>query len=427
MGLLLIEKSKKSSARAGILTTAHGEVHTPFFMPIATRGAVKNVSAEELQVLGAEIILSNTYHMFLEPGPGIVKKLGGLHGLMGWDRPILTDSGGYQVFSLAKSFVEKMSDEGVLFRSERDGSRHLFTPERVIDIQRDLGSDIMMVLDECIGYPATREQAKEAMRRTHLWAERSVIYTRSIADSADPRRRHASVSGSRTALDVGVLRVLRQGQSRGFPTPPHSFRSIDTSAIVGGEDSADSVAHCMLFGIVQGSVYPDLRKESAKFLTQLPFDGYAIGGLAVGEPRTRMFDMLKIVEPLLPEDKPRYLMGVGEPEEIVQAVRAGIDMFDCVIPTRNARHGSLYIWKKEKLVGDFYERINIKNARFATDKKPLDPSCDCMTCATTTRAYLRHLLRTKEVLGLRLASIHNIAFYLTLMRRLREAIVREWL
>ncbi len=427
MSFILEQKSKKSKARAGVLETAHGDIATPFFMPIATRGAVKNVSVSELKELGAEIILSNTYHMFLEPGPSRIKKLGGLHGLMGWDRPILTDSGGYQVFSLATSFRKKINDRGVVFRSERDGTRHTFTPESVVDIQRDLGSDIMMVLDECIGYPATKDEAREAMRRTHVWAERSVHYAR--------RRLHC--------FPISDTLRFRESQSVSArepyvsaPQQPHSSSRLpiasDLTALSSkppllsdaGKAVDPTFIRQLLFGIVQGSVYPDLRKESAKFLTQLPFDGYAIGGLAVGEPRKNMFAILKTVEPLLPENKPRYLMGVGEPEEIVAAVYSGIDMFDCVIPTRNARHGALYIWKKETPIGDFYERINIKNKKFSTDRKPIDPTCDCMTCRTTSRAYVRHLLRTNEMLGLRLASIHNIAFYLTLMRRLREGIIR---
>lgn len=415
MSWVLEKKSKKNMARAGVLQTAHGNVVTPFFMPIATRGAVKNVSADELKALGAEIILSNTYHMFLEPGPKTIRKLGGLHGLMGWDRPILTDSGGYQVFSLATSFRKKIDDHGVVFRSERDGTRHTFTPESVIDIQRDLGSDIMMVFDECIGYPCSRAEARVAMERTHLWAKRSIVYDRSSTKRPvwGPAAPHPAPTASSRLIGVGTA-----GARAGSPlrvTPPLK----NASAL-----SASSASRPLVFGIIQGSVYSDLRKESAKFLTRLPFDGYAIGGLAVGEPRKKMFDMLKIVEPLLPQEKPRYLMGVGEPEEIVQAVRAGIDMFDCVIPTRNARHGALYIWKKETPSGDFYERMNIRNAKFSTDKKPLDPTCACMTCTTTTRAYLRHLLRTNEALGLRLASIHNIAFYLTLMRLLREEIMQ---
>lgn len=363
----------------GALQTAHGTVATPFFMPIATKASVKAIDSTDLKNLGAEIILSNTYHLLLRPGVGVIRRSGGLHKFMKWNGAILTDSGGFQIFSLAKQ--RKIKEEGAIFRSHIDGQQFTLAPELVLQIQKNFGSDIAMVLDVCTPYPCPRGEAEEAVRLTTEWARRSKNY---------------------------ALRVTRYGLRKQ-----------------------------LMFGIVQGSVYKDLRLQSAKELVDLDFDGYAIGGLAVGEPRREMFKVLDYLVPELPEEKPRYLMGVGQPEEIVEAVRRGIDMFDCVLPTRNARHGLLYIWKMvrgrdEPFRGktlkttrknaEFYQTLHITNEKFKNDFSPIDKNCSCHTCKNYTRAYLRHLFVSEEPLALRLATIHNVNFYLEMMRKIRVAI-----
>jgi len=356
MSFIIKKKASRSAARRGILQTNHGSIQTPFFMPIATRGAVKSVSTDDLVGLGAQIVLSNTYHLYLRPGLPIIKSAGGLHQFMNWSGPILTDSGGFQIFSLAK--LRKVTNKGVNFQDDVDGTKHFLTPQKAITIQKTLGSDIAMVLDECIGYPASKKKATEAVKRTTAWAKQS--------------------------------------------------KKIKT----GGK----------VFGIIQGSVYQDLRLKSLKEITALNFDGYAIGGLAVGEPIQKMYKVLDWVCPKLPVDKPRYLMGLGKPEQIVEAVKRGIDMFDCVIPTRNARHGMFYVYKNKSLRGEFYQQINIKLAKFKTDQKPIDKACNCYTCQNYSRSYLRHLFLINESLGWRLATIHNLHFYLQLMERIRKSI-----
>ncbi len=360
---LLSEKGR----RIGILKTPHGNIHTPFFMPIATRGAVKNLSPDELHKLKSEIILSNTYHLIQRPGLDVLKKQKGLHEFMGWQRPILTDSGGYQVFSLSK--YRKLTDEGVTFASEIDGSRIDLTPESVIDAQLIIGSDIIMVLDECPPWPCTYEYAERSLALTLRWAERSKKHFCS-------RMKKRGVSTSKRPL---------------------------------------------LFGIVQGSTYKKLRDVSVKELVKFDFDGYAIGGLAVGEPKAIRNKVLRWNTSLLPKDKPRYVMGVGKPEDIVDAVQRGADMFDCVIPTREARHGRLYLRKPKKTIekSGFYEIINIRKSIFANDKQPIDARCKCSTCQTYSRSYIRHLFSIQEGLALRLTTIHNLSFYLSLMRELQ--------
>jgi queuine tRNA-ribosyltransferase len=360
--------SRKSRARLTTLRTPHGKIPGPFFMPIATHGAVKHLSAADVAALNADIILSNTYHLLLRPNDVLLNKFGGLHRFMGWSKPILTDSGGFQVFSLASH--RTLDDDGVTFRDPRSGTAHRLTPERVVQIQQRIGSDIAMVLDECPPYPATREEVAAAVARTSAWAARAVT---------------AHQAKRRPKQSVGQL----------------------------------------LFGIIQGGIYQDLRVQSAKEITTLPFDGFAVGGVAVGEPRTYLPKILDWVIPTLPVNRPRYLMGVGRPEDIIAAVRGGIAMFDCVSPTREARHGRLYIWKNARPAlnrKNFYTNLQIGNARFATDLRPLDPHCACSTCKTTTRAYLHHLYKTEEPLGARLNTIHNISFYLTLMERIRQHI-----
>ncbi|MBI1807388.1 MAG: tRNA guanosine(34) transglycosylase Tgt [Ignavibacteria bacterium] len=342
-------------ARSGTVFTDHGVFHTPAFMPVGTQGTVKAVSQQILREIGVEVILSNTYHLYLRPGTEILNQAGGLHEFMGWDRPILTDSGGYQVFSL--SDLRKIEEEGVQFRSHIDGSLHTFTPESVIDIQRLIGSDIMMVLDECIPYPCEKEYAESSNELTLRWAERCL----------------------------------------------NRFRSTDQ--LYGHGQS--------LFAIVQGSVFGEVRERSAHTLVDMGFEGYAIGGLAVGEPIEEMYDIVALCNDLLPREKPRYLMGVGTPENLLEAIDRGIDMFDCVLPTRNGRNAMLFTQ---------HGSLNITNARFKNDFTPVDDSCECYTCRTYSRAYLRHLFQSKEVLGLQLATIHNLYFFQWLMRSARQAI-----
>jgi queuine tRNA-ribosyltransferase len=344
------------SARAGIIHTAHGDIPTPVFMPIGTQGSVKAIEHRELEEIGAQVILGNTYHLYLRPGMDVIRAVGGLHAFMSWGRPILTDSGGYQVFSLTD--LRRIEESGVTFRSHLDGSTHVFTPESVIRIQRELGSDIMMVLDECTPYPCDEGYARASNELTIRWAERC--------------RKEFDIVGS------------RYGHSQA------------------------------LFGIVQGSVFPEIRRRSARALTDLEFDGYAIGGLAVGEPPEEMYRMIETVEPILPSSKPRYLMGVGTPENLLEAIERGMDMFDCVLPTRNGRNGTLFTW---------FGQLNLRNAAFRVDLSPVDPLCDCYTCSSFSRAYLRHLFVSKEILALQLATIHNLYFFLQLMRTAREAIV----
>lgn len=346
------------NARAGVIVTEHGIVRTPAFMPVGTQGSVKSIAPRELREVGCEIILANTYHVFLRPGVDIIREAGGLHKFMSWDLPLLTDSGGYQVFSLAD--LKAISDDGVEFRSHVDGSLYFFTPESVIDIQRMLGSDIMMVLDECVAYPCDYDYARKAVSLTHRWAQRCV----------------------------------------------KRFR--DSGPVYDHEQS--------LFGIVQGSVYHDLRRKSAQLLASLDFDGYAIGGLSVGEPVELMYDMTEICTEILDSQKPRYLMGVGTPQNLLESIERGVDMFDCVLPTRNGRNAMLFTRRGA---------LTIKNAAFKSDFRPVDDECACYTCQNFTRAYLRHLFQAKEILGLQLATIHNIHFYQFLMREARQAILAQ--
>lgn len=347
--------SKGTKARSGQLKTDHGMIQTPVFMPVGTAGSVKALSPEDLTNTGSQIILGNTYHLLLRPGMEVMESAGGLHQFMSWKGPILTDSGGYQVFSLGQ--LNKITEEGVIFQSRLDGSKHKLSAERSMDIQRVLGSDIVMAFDECTPYPATQQQAKKSMELTHRWEQRSLNY----------------------------------------------FRTLEP---LYGHDQ-------QLFGIVQGSVYPDLRKESARVLVDMGFDGYAIGGLSVGEPKEDMYVTTDVVTDLLPQDQPRYLMGVGKPEDLVEAVALGVDMFDCVLPTRNARHGIMFTWDGP---------ISIKAAREKDAHFPIDEECTCYCCQNFSRAYLRHLLKAGELLVYRLASIHNIHFYHELMETMRKAI-----
>jgi queuine tRNA-ribosyltransferase len=350
------------AARRGEITTPHGVIQTPAFMPVGTQGAVKATRHRDLVEAGAEIILGNTYHLFLRPGDELIARRGGLHRFIGWSHPILTDSGGFQVFSLAERRV--ITEDGADFRSHLDGSRHLLTPERAVDIQARLGSDIAMVLDECLAYPATHEEAARSMQRSARWAARC----------------------------RGRMAELRSGPAEGV--------TVTTT----GQAQ---------FGIVQGGVYQDLREESVEATMRVGFEGYAIGGLSVGEPVDLMYATVAQTARLLPPDQPRYLMGTGTPEDLVESVARGIDMFDCVMPTRNARNGQLFTSRG---------RLNIKNARYAEDDGPLDPECGCYTCRTHSRAYLRHLYMAREMSAGALNTLHNLSFYLDTMRRIRDAI-----
>ena len=349
-------------ARVGVLSTPHGDVETPAFMPVGTLGAVKAVTHRDLESAGAEILLSNTYHLYLRPGDNLIARRGGLHRFIGWTKPILTDSGGYQVFSLADRRV--ITEEGARFRSHLDGSGHLLTPEKAVDIQARLGSDVSMVLDECLALPADDEAVRASMERTLRWAWRA-------------RERFLAVREGR----VSGVEVTNPGQAQ--------------------------------FGIVQGGVHFDLREESATRTVDVGFDAYAIGGLSVGEAPDLMYDVVAHTTPFLPTDRPRYLMGVGTPEDIIEAVARGVDMFDCVLPTRNARNGQLFT-----RLG----RINIKNAQFAEDDGPVDPECGCYTCRTFSRAYLRHLYAVNEINAATLNTLHNLHFYLDTLRRIRESL-----
>ena len=349
----LLHVDKNSGARRGVVHTPHGDIQTPIFMPVGTLATVKAMSPEELKNdVKAQIILSNTYLLYLRPGHDIVKEAGGLHKFMNWDRPILTDCGGFQVFSL--SSLRKISEEGVLFNSHLDGSKHLFTPEKVMEIEEALGADIIMAFDECCPYPADYEYVKKSMERTTRWAVR--------------------------------CKEAHKTENQG------------------------------LFGIIQGGFYKDLREQSAKDLISLDFPGYAIGGISVGEPKEEFLDILRYTTPLMPENKPRYLMGVGSPDYLIEASLAGIDMCDCVLPTRLARHGTA-LTSKGKLV--------IRNQNFARDWNKLDDECDCYTCKNYTRAYLRHLIKTNEILGMRLLSLHNLRFLTKLMERVRIEIEHD--
>ncbi len=378
-------EARDGLARAGRLFTPHGEVETPVFMPVGTVGTVKGVPQDTLEELGVQILLNNTYHLYLRPGVEMVRQFGGVQKFMAWNHPILTDSGGFQVFSL--SDLRKVTEDGVAFRSHLDGSSHFFSPESAMAAQIGLGADIVMAFDECTEHPAEYARTKDSMEMTLRWAARSKNYFEEHKQEVPWFARGLKSAGS---LDRAL-----NGTAEAVP-----FQSEGVTQT--------------LFGIVQGGMFPDLRRESAQRTVELDFPGYAIGGLSVGEPRPMTYEMVDAAMPFLPQDKPRYLMGVGTPEEIVHYVAMGVDMMDCVLPTRAARHGLLFTSKG---------RITIKNARYATDDGPLDPTCRCKVCARYSRAYLRHLYASNELLAQVLNTIHNLAYYLDTMRRVRQAIL----
>ena len=349
----LLHQCKQTGARRGVIHTPHGEIQTPVFMPVGTQDTVKSMTPEELkEEIGAQIILSNTYHLYLRPGSKLVKEAGGLHQFMKWDRPILTDSGGFQVFSLGD--LRTISEEGVEFKSHLDGSKHFFSPESVMQTEEDLGADIIMAFDECVEYPASYEYTKQSMERTTRWAKRC--------------------------------------------------------------KEAHTTKNQALFGIIQGGFYKDLREQSAKELVAMDLPGYAIGGISVGEPKAEFLDILNYTTPLMPKEKPRYLMGVGTPDYLIEAAMAGIDMCDCVLPTRIARNGTAMTWNG---------KVVVRNATYERDFTPLDPECDCYTCRNYTRAYIRHLVKAGEILAVRLLSTHNLYFLTKLMERVRIEIEND--
>ncbi len=356
MNFQILKEDTHTKARAGILKTAHGQIETPVFMPVGTQGTVKTLSPHELLEVNSQIILGNTYHLYLRPGHEIIEKAGGLHKFAHWGKSILTDSGGFQVYSLAA--LRKVNDDGVVFQSHHDGSYHEFTPERTVEIQMSLGTDIMMVLDECPPYPCTEKYAGESVERTLNWANSCLL----------------------------------------------KFKNSEPK--FGYEQS--------IFAIVQGSTFHQLRQMCAEKLVDMDFPGYAIGGLSIGEPKSILFDIAENCTSILPQGKPRYLMGMGKPDDLVNAVAIGVDMFDCVIPTRNGRKGHIFTWNGP---------LRVKNAVYKEDFRPLDEKCGCYACMNFTRAYIRHLLHADEILGLRLGSIHNLYFYHSMVAKMRESII----
>jgi queuine tRNA-ribosyltransferase len=377
----LIASDQHSKARRGRLKTSHGMIDTPAFMPVGTQGSVKGVSPRELRELNAQIILGNTYHLFVRPGLDVIKHFGGLHNFMSWDGPILTDSGGYQIFSLVK--LRKITEDGVEFQNHVDGTRAFISPEIAMEIQAALGSDIAMVLDECVPYPCEYEYAAKSADLTARWAKRCKAACSVIL---------SEVEGSRET------------------TPTVSPRDSSTSLRSARNDGS---AHQLLFGIIQGGTFDELRRVSAQAIVDLNFDGYAIGGVSVGEPEEEMMRAIESAEPLLPTDRPRYAMGLGTPPQMVDMVARGMDMFDCVLPTRLARNGTAFT-----AAGT----LNLKNAEFARDKRPIEENCACPACREFTRGYIRHLIKAEEILGLRLVTLHNLHFYLNLMNQARTEI-----
>jgi queuine tRNA-ribosyltransferase len=370
----LLAQDRQSKARRGQLTTVHGVIETPAFIPVGTQGSVKAVSPRELRELNAQIILGNTYHLFVRPGLDVIKHFGGLHRFASWDGPILTDSGGYQIFSLAK--LRKITEDGVEFQNHVDGTPAFITPEIAMEIQATLGSDIAMVLDECAPYPCDYEYAARSAEMTTRWAKR-------CKDWRTENVKH--------------------------PTSNIQHRREESSSI----NHQPSTINHLLFGIVQGATFDDLRKSSAQGIVDLDFDGYAIGGVSVGEPKEEMMRAVDASEPFLPKEKPRYAMGLGTPPQLLEMIARGMDMFDCVLPTRLARNGTAFT-----ATGT----LNLKNAEFALDKRPIEESCTCPACLEFTRGYIRHLIKAEEILGLRLITLHNLHFYLDLMRQAREHI-----
>jgi len=399
MSLQFHIEASSGRGRVGKLITPHSEIDTPVFMPVGTLASVKGVPQDLLEDLGVQILLGNTYHLYLRPGVGTVRRMGGLHGFMSWDRAILTDSGGFQVFSLSE--LRKVTEQGVTFRSHLDGSSHFFSPESAMEAEIGLGADIIMAFDECTEFPAGRERARASMEMTLRWAERSKAYFEAHKHEVPWRSRQSPVASRQEKREpVSSFQLPVSGSN-----DDSRNSKLETRNLAGANQS--------LFGIVQGGMEFDLRKESAERTVEIGFPGYAIGGLSVGEPRETTREVVESTLQHLPADRPRYLMGVGTPEEIAMYAGMGIDMMDCVLPTRAARHGLLFTSEG---------KISIKQARYAADSGPLDPACSCRVCGRYSRAYLRHLYAANEVLAQVLNTIHNLSFYLDTMRRVRHSI-----
>jgi queuine tRNA-ribosyltransferase len=390
----ITHRDPHTRARTGLLHTPHGIVETPVFMPVGTAGTVKAITQSDLESLGVSILLGNTYHLYLRPGHELIREFGGLHRFMGWPRAILTDSGGYQIMSLEN--LGKVTENGYEFRSHLDGSLHFFSPEQAIEVQLALGSDVMMCLDQCVPYPSSPEVTTRAMKLTSAWA----------------RRCRARYVGARDQGSGFRERLENESQAATMPEACGKAPVLSPWSLASASPDPGPLTPA-LFGIVQGGTDPELRRASAEDLREIGFEGYALGGLSVGEPKSATYEMVEHTAGLLPEDQPRYLMGVGTPEDLVECAARGIDMFDCVMPTRHARNGSIFT---------SLGRIVIKNARYARDPLPLDPACACPACRRYSRAYLRHLFVAGEMLGPMLATIHNLHFYLDIMREIRDAI-----
>jgi queuine tRNA-ribosyltransferase len=394
----IVAEDMTTGARAGLLQTPHGIVETPVFMPVGTAGTVKGMTQAQLEELGVQILLANTYHLYLRPGHEIIRELGGLHRFMGWSHPILTDSGGFQVMSLKS--LGRVTEDGVWFKSHLDGSSHFLSPERAVEVQLALGADIIMTLDECVEYPSSREAIHRAVKLTGRWAGRA-------------KRYYEGLGARGWGLGTG-------GEPSAVSSQPSASEThASEQSPIGNQQSAIPASGRQppapaLFGIVQGGVDRDLRRESAEGLLELDFEGYAVGGLSVGEPKAEMYEVAEYTAKLLPRDRPRYLMGVGTPEDLVECVARGIDMFDCVMPTRNARNGCVFTSQG---------KVIIKNTKYARDESPLDPACGCPVCGRYSRSYIRHLLVAGEMLGAILTTQHNLHFYIDRMRKIRQSLL----
>ena len=402
----IIEEDKATGARAGLLHTPHGVVETPVFMPVGTAGTVKGITQAQLEELGAQILLANTYHLYLRPGHEIIREMGGLHRFMSWPHPVLTDSGGFQVMSLKG--LGRVTEDGVWFKSHLDGSSHFLSPERAVEVQCALGADIIMTLDECVAYPASREALHRAVKLTERWAGRAKTQLSAFSSqpSAGEGTRDWGLGAGEKLSAISSQLSADEGQI-GVQSPITNHQS----QIPSPQPPAPSPT---LFGIVQGGVEKDLRRESVEGLLELDFEGYALGGLSVGEPKAEMYEVVEYTAHLLPRERPRYLMGVGTPEDLVECVARGIDMFDCVMPTRNARNGCVFTSQG---------KVVIKNAKYARDDSPLDPACGCLVCGRYSRSYIRHLFVAGEMLGAMLATQHNLYFYIDRMRKIRQSLV----
>jgi queuine tRNA-ribosyltransferase len=415
----IVAEDRATGARAGLLYTPHGIVETPVFMPVGTAGTVKGMAQAQLEELGVQILLANTYHLYLRPGHEIIRELGGLHRFMAWPHPILTDSGGFQVMSLKA--LGRVTEDGVWFKSHLDGSSHFLSPERAVEVQLALGADIIMTLDECVEYPASREALHRAVKLTGRWAGRAKQKLSAL--SSQPSESGGAADGRLAIADCRLPETRDTGlgagaELRGIGSQPSASEAqVSKQSSIGNRQSSIPSPQApvpALFGIVQGGVDKDLRRESVEGLLELDFEGYAVGGLSVGEPKAEMYEVAEYTAQLLPRNRPRYLMGVGTPEDLVEGVARGIDMFDCVMPTRNARNGGVFTSQG---------KVIIKNTKYARDESPLDPACECPVCRRYSRSYIRHLFVAGEMLGAILATQHNLHFYIDRMRKIRQSLM----